>query len=81
MDSPLQNVLRQLQGRDVEMFVLLQRADLLNNVPASTTPDHGSTERVPVSRHMEGTGSRDALKRKLVSMCGCEEQVKNVEGG
>lgn len=79
MDSPPEGVLHRLHGRDAEMFVLLQRADLLNNVPALAACDHG--KHVPVPRRRDGTASRDALKRKLVSMCGCEERVSNVQYG
>ncbi|CAM9784987.1 unnamed protein product [Scytosiphon promiscuus] len=76
MDSSPKNLLRRLHGRDTEIHVLLQRADVLNNVPGLAASDHG--KQLLLSRHMEETGSYAALKGKLVSMCECQEQAERI---
>lgn len=69
MGTSLEDLLQQVQDRDTEIWVLLQRTRLLLNNPAA-----------PVDKDSHGFGGGtagrfDALKEQLTAACGCQEKV------
>lgn len=64
-------LLQQINDRDTEICVLLQRTRLLNSVIKSPMVDdrHGFASQNEM-------GSFDALKERLAVVCGCQEKVR-----